>query len=212
MITKYSAVVLFKLVHALVVVTCLTIIGVFIYEKNIVTFDNYVEPYAVVPIKLEFDANEVLSFFIFSANDESVNLNVKKILMCDYIDGNGYSFISAQESNIEIDKSDPLLSSIGKSIVSIDESTSQRQTANDLRFNLVGKGKSYDVVTFDGSLPSSSSQCFIKLKFTNYTPNFKIEKHHEALSFHFGYNWHTMPPIRPTAPAREVYNRFEDRD
>jgi len=192
------ALLFFKITHGVIALALLAIIGMFVYEKNVVTFDSYTQPYAVVPMKGEFEGDEQISFFVFSDTSSHVDMNVKKILMCDYVDGNGYSFVSSQESIIEVERTDPKLASLGRAIASIDENSSEMKTARDLR-RLVGKEDSYDVITFDGSLPATTSQCFVKLKFTKLTPNFNIEKHHEASSFPFDYIWYTVP-------ARGVYN------
>lgn len=180
---------IFKVLHTSIAILCLLIIGLFVYEKNVVTFSDYADIYAVIPAASEFEGDEPIGFFIYSDNPEPVTIQVREILMCDYADDNGFGIVSSQSSLLDLSAKDMTLAAEGKRIDEL--RLNQSQIANQLR-SLISKGEVSDFMRYD-SIPKETSQCFAKFRFTKYTENFSIEKSFDAVSYPFDYIWYYRP-------------------
>ena len=190
------------MVHLFVAILLLAIIGTFVYEKNFLSFENYLATHIIIPSELVFEDNDPITFLIVSDNQQPVVMNVKKILMCDRAGDEGYGIVSSQESVDTFAVADSNVSALGRVMASADDASLYTAAAHDLR-TLVASDNDTDLVTFQGQMPSETSQCFVRFKFTTYTPNFNIAKEFETLSYPFDYT----PQFHP---ARHGYYQFGD--
>jgi len=179
----------FKALHTSIALICLGIIGLYIYENKVVNFEDYADIYAVIPANAEFEGDEPIGFFVFADNISDESLTVRQILMCDYADDNGFGVVSSKITSIDLRPKDQMLASEGHLIDEI--GVNQSSIANKLR-ELIGNGYVADFVRYD-DIPRETAQCFAKLRFTKFTPNFNIEKSFDTTSFPFDYIWYFDP-------------------
>lgn len=181
----------FRVFHTSIALIFLLIIGLFVYEKNVINFTDYIDIYAVIPSKSEFEGDEPITFFLLSENKKKVNINLEQILMCDYGDGNGFGFVSSQESVVELGGHNQTLTANAREFIDFEDFTGQNNI-NRLK-DLMEKGDISDFIIFGGGIPSQTSQCIMRFNFSKNTPNFNLKKTDSETSYPFDYVWYYSP-------------------
>ena len=177
----------FQLIHWIIIAILLSIIGLFMFEEKVLSFDTYSEVYAIIPSEFAFEDGDQISFLLFAENedDREIEVTVNQTLMCDYGIGNGFSSISTQESVMQLQPRAPTNTLNSNGIVDAIEYSNNAQTEK-IR-DIVRNANVTDNVVFAGAPPEETSQCFVKFRFTKYTPQFNIAKVYETSSYPFDY-------------------------
>ena len=177
----------FKVIHTTTALILLGICGIFVYEKNFVTFESYADVYAVIPGNVEFEGDEPITFFVFADTEQEIEVDLTQKLMCDYGDGNGFGMISSNTAKIDLGTHRPENVELARGIATT--TNTYTEISSKLRI-LLRKSPVADFLSYDGQIPNQTSQCFVKLKFSKQTPRFKITKEHEDVSYPFDYIWY----------------------
>ena len=192
-----TAKVSFKILHNSLAIILLGIISIFMYEKNFMTFEDFLSIYAVIPSNVKFGSSDPISFFILSDTAETSDVKLIKILSCDYGDGNGFGIVSSQISELDITTHDEKVNNFAEvninninnsnNIENTDNATFVGNSPHRKLYELMKTTNISDYITYDSNLPSRQSQCIIKFKFAKFTRNFHIEKNFEVTSYPFEY-------------------------
>jgi len=176
-----------KGLHTTVGLIMLAVVGLFVYEKNIVHFNHFVDVVSIVPAKSEFESGDDLDFYIFAQTDSTQPINVRQSLLCDRSDGNGYKVVDAQDKMVYINPHDGEDVVVAKTLIQNSTVALSFEQITDRLSNIVEASSISNSVTYSSSLPTTTSQCFMKFQLTKETDYFKISKQLEVQSYPFDY-------------------------